>query len=54
MVAGLAYYLALKRAPERVQMLKSMYEEEFQRAADEDEDRVPLKLQPSVSYLRVN
>lgn len=53
-VAGLAYYLALKYAPERVQMLKSIYEEEFQRAADEDEDRVPLRLQPSMSYLRVN
>jgi hypothetical protein len=53
MVAGLAYYLAMKRAPERVQMLKAIYEEEFQRAADEDEDRVPLKLQPSISYLRV-
>lgn len=54
MVAGLAYYLAIKRAPERVQLLKTVYEEEFQRAADEDEDRVSLKLQPSVQYLRVN
>jgi hypothetical protein len=53
MVAGLAYYMAMKRAPERVQMLKSVYEEEFQRAADEDEGRTPLKLQPSLSYLRV-
>ena len=53
MVAGLAYYLAMKRAPERLQLLKSVYEEEFQRAADEDEDRVPLKLQPSIRYLRV-
>lgn len=53
MVAGLAYYIALKRAPERVQLLKPLYEEEFQRAADEDEDRVPLKLQPSARYLRV-
>ena len=53
MVAGLAYYIAMKRAPDRLQMLKSIYEEEFQRAADEDEDRVPLKLQPSISYLRV-
>ena len=53
-VAGLAYYLSMKKAPERVQLLKSVYEEEFQRAADEDEDRVPLKLQPSISYLRVN
>ena len=53
MVAGLAYYLAMKRAPERLQLLKSVYEEEFQRAADEDEDRVPLKLQPSIRYLSV-
>lgn len=53
-VAGLAYYLSMKRAPDRVQLLKSVYEEEFQRAADEDEDRVPLKIQPGIQYLRVN
>jgi hypothetical protein len=53
MVAGLAYYISMKRAPDRIQLLKSVYEEEFQRAADEDEDRVPLKLQPSIQYLRV-
>ena len=52
MVAGLAYYLAMKRSPERIQLLKSVYEEEFQRASDEDEDRTPLKLQPSIQYLR--
>ena len=53
MVAGLAYYISMKRAPERVSLLKAVYEEEFQRAADEDEDRVSLKLQPSARYLRV-
>ena len=53
MVAGLAYYMAMKRAPERVAMLKAVYEEEFTRAAEEDEDRVPLKLQPSARYMRV-
>ena len=53
MVAGLAYYLAMKKAPERIQILKAVYEEEFMRAAEEDEDRVPLKLQPSARYLRV-
>ena len=53
-VAGLAYYLSMKRAPDRIQLLKSVYEEEFQRAADEDEDRVPLKIQPGIQYLRVN
>jgi hypothetical protein len=53
MVAGLAYYMAMKRAPDRVQLLKSVYEEEFQRAADEDIGRTSLKLQPSIRYLRV-
>jgi len=52
MVAGLAYYLAVKRAPDRVQMMKSIYEEEFQRAANEDEAKVPLTLRPSIRYLR--
>lgn len=52
MIAGLAYYLSLKKAPERVQLLKAVYEEEFQRASDEDEDRVALKLQPSIQYIR--
>jgi hypothetical protein len=52
MVAGLAYYLSVKKAPERVQLLKAIYEEEFQRAADEDEDRVALKLQPDIQYIR--
>ena len=49
----MAYYIALKKAPERVQLLKTLYEEEFQRAADEDEDKVSLKLQPDIQYLRV-
>jgi len=52
MIAGLAYYLSMKKAPERVQLLKTVYEEEFQRAADEDEDRVSLKLQPDIQYIR--
>ena len=38
MVAGLAYYLSVKKAPDRVQLLKGMYEEEFQRAANEDRE----------------
>jgi len=53
MVAGLSYYMAMKRAPDRIQMLKTVYDEEFQRAADEDSGRTALKLQPSFSYLRV-
>jgi hypothetical protein len=50
LAAGLAYYLAMKKAPERVQMLKAMYEEEFERAAAEDRDRASLSLTPSRDY----
>jgi len=54
MVAGLAYYMAMKRAPDRLQILKSVYEEEFSRAADMDQDFLDLALRPSGSYLRAN
>ena len=39
LAAGLAYYIAMKRAPNRIQLLKSVYEEEFERAMQEDRDR---------------
>ena len=48
--AGLAYYISLKKAPERVQLLKAVYEEEFERAAAEDRDRASLTLTPSRDY----
>ena len=51
--AGLAYYIALKRAPDRVQLLKTLYEEEFARAADQDESRASLMISPNLrSYRR--
>jgi len=49
LAAGLAYYIALKKAPDRVQMLKSMYEEEFDRALSQDEERASFRVSP---YLR--
>jgi len=52
LAAGLAYYLALKRAPNRVQMLKAAYEEEFERAAIEDRDRSSFNVAPNFSYYR--
>jgi hypothetical protein len=52
MAAGLAYYIAIKKAPDRIQILKAIYEEEFQRAAAEDASSTPLKLTPNISYLR--
>ena len=50
LAAGLAYYIAMKKAPERVPVLKSMYEEEFARAAYEDVDRANLSLVPRRDY----
>jgi hypothetical protein len=47
LVAALSYYLALKKAPERVQMLKLYYEEEFARAAMEDRDTASVFLIPT-------
>ena len=38
LAAGLAYYISMKRAPDRIQLLKASYEEEFERALAEDRD----------------
>jgi hypothetical protein len=51
LAAGLAYYISLKRAPERIQILKALYEEEFLRAAEEDRDKASLVLVPTYSSL---
>ena len=53
LVAGLSYFIAIKKAPDRVPMLKAMYDEEFQRAASEDAERTALRLVPSHSYVRI-
>tara|TARA_R100001082_G_C4352636_1_gene155305 strand:+ start:739 stop:1434 length:696 start_codon:yes stop_codon:yes gene_type:complete len=48
LAAGLAYYISLKKAPERTGMLKAMYEEEFERAMSQDEDRGSFKVSPDL------
>ena len=48
LAAGLAYYIALKKAPDRVQILKGLYDEEFARAADQDESRASLMIAPNM------
>ena len=51
MTSGLAYYIALKKNPERVGLLKQQYEQDFKLAADEDRNRASLHLVPHRSYL---
>tara|TARA_R110000803_G_C11974509_1_gene320024 strand:+ start:581 stop:1249 length:669 start_codon:yes stop_codon:yes gene_type:complete len=53
LAAGLAYYIAIKRAPSRIQMLKAVYEEEFERAISEDRDRASVRISPALGDYRV-
>ena len=52
LAAGLAYYISMKRAPNRTQILKAVYEEEFQRAMTEDRDRASFNVVPQYEYFR--
>jgi hypothetical protein len=54
LAAGLAYYISIKKAPNRTQFLKAIYEEEFERAMTEDRDRASFNVAPSLEYYRVN
>lgn len=53
LAAGLAYYISMKKAPDRTALLKAVYDEEFERAAQEDRDRAPLQLSPVRDFYRV-
>jgi hypothetical protein len=53
MVAGLAYYIAMKKpevAPDRVVMLKTDYEQQFQLASEEDREKAPIRFVPRTLY----
>jgi len=50
MISGLAYYLAVKYAPQRVQELKLLYEDELLRAEDEDGSSNSTYISPKVYY----
>ena len=52
LAAGLAYYISVKRAPDRMQMLKAIYEEELSRAMDEDRDRASFRVAPDLRNYR--
>jgi hypothetical protein len=50
MCSGLAFYLAQKYAPERVQAMKLYYEDELQRALEEDGSSSSAYITPKVYY----
>lgn len=54
LVAGLAYHLSLKipEAFPRIEMLKAIYEETYQQAADEDREKAALRLAPRMQFIR--
>jgi hypothetical protein len=53
MVAGLAYYVALKvpGGMDRLQVLKAQYDEAWMTAADEDQERAALRLVPRQMFI---
>ena len=54
MCAGLAYYLAMKKAPSLVQRNKLIYEDELKRALDEDGQRASTFIAPQTFYPTVS
>jgi len=50
MCAGLAYYLSQKKAPDRIQVLKQLYEDELLRALNEDGSRTSVYISPQTYF----
>ena len=50
MCSGLAYYLSQKRAPDRIQLLKQLYEDELLRALNEDGSRTSVYISPQTYF----
>jgi len=51
LTAGLAYYISMKRAPMMTANLKTIYDEEFSRAADTNRERVSFRVKPAQAYI---
>mgnify|MGYP003666431887 FL=1 len=49
LAAGLAYYLSMKKAPDRVSLLKGIYDDEIQRAISQDADRASFNIVPAIN-----
>lgn len=52
-IAGLAYHMAIKtpESYDRIPMLKQMYDEAWQLAADEDREKAPVRFVPMAGYI---
>ena len=48
LISGLAVELAMKKAPDRMHILKPLYDEDWSKAKDEDRERVSFYVQPQV------
>jgi hypothetical protein len=51
LVSGLAYYMSLKRSPMLAPGLKTIYDEEFDRTADANRERVSFRVKPAQAYI---
>tara|TARA_R110002167_G_scaffold8927_1_gene41024 strand:- start:172 stop:840 length:669 start_codon:yes stop_codon:yes gene_type:complete len=51
LTAGMAYYVSLKKSPERTPLLKQIYDEEWQRASEEDRPRSSFYAIPERGYI---
>lgn len=51
MVAGLAYYLSMKIAPDRMMALKAQYDEQWKFAAEEDRDKAAVRFVPRRMFI---
>ena len=54
MVAGMAYYIAMKKPevpPDRVAILKADYEQQYQLAAEEDREKAAVRFVPRQQFI---
>ena len=51
LISGLAVELAVKRAPDRLAVLKPLYDQDWELAREEDRERVSFIVQPQVSHM---
>ena len=51
LISGLAVELAVKKAPDRLAVLKPLYDQDWEVAREEDRERVSFIVQPQVGHI---